>query len=505
MGRSSVGARDSSTMDSNELDAQSAYASDLEAGRLRAGRLRFFRVIAESVGIQGPTGGVVITAAILAGIVGGGTALVQVIAALAMGFVAYAFIVFTRTFNSAGSVYGFTGAAVGPRFGFLSVWALTLVYVNFAGGVYASTADEAQPAFASLGIHWPWPVYAVIVFALVTILAFLDIKISSAIILVVEGVSILLVVIAAIVITIKGGYHHHAFSSAPFRATGLSGSALGLGTVYAFSVFSGFEGAATLGEEAHQPRRNIPRAIWISLVAVAAYEVFVSAVIQNAFPSVKALSLSAVPLVSATNHFVAPWFGDLINWGAVLSSFGAALALMVGASRMIFALGRDGFGPRILKRTSTTSGAPTGAIGLVATVSFVLLFGFLWEPQATTAVAVILTYGADLIIAAYFLAVVAALVLVIRTKMPWYRGAILGVGVLVLGYVAKETFIPFPTGPYRWDLLAAVASLVIGVLLPMMSPRLRHGITTSPLLRVGSKALLGPVGEENLDGERVGA
>ncbi|HUX03418.1 MAG TPA: APC family permease [Acidimicrobiales bacterium] len=496
--------REANSEASQHQVVERAYANDLDAGRLRTGRLRFLRVIAESVGIQGPTGGVVITAAILAGIVGGGTALVQVIAAIAMGFVAYAFIIFTRTFNSAGSVYGFTGAVAGPRFGFLSVWALTLVYVNFAGGVYASTADEAQPAFASLGVHWPWQVYAIIVFVLVTMLALLDIKVSSTIILGVEGISILLVVVAAVIITAKGGYHHHALSAAPFRATGLSGSALGLGTVYAFSVFSGFEGAATLGEEAHQPRRNIPRAIWISLVAVAAYEVLVSAVIQNAFPSVKALSMSAVPLVSVTNQFVTPWFGDLINWGAVLSSFGAALALMVGASRMIFALGRDGFGPRVLKRTSAATGAPTGAIGLVAIVSFVLLFSFLWERQATTAVAVILTYGADLIIAAYFFAVVAALVLVIRTRMPWYRGATLSVGVLVLGYVAKETFVPLPTGPYRWDFFAAVASIVAGLLVPIMSPRLRAGITSSPLLRVGSRALLGPrdepVAAERVDG-----
>lgn len=474
-----------------ELDVREAYSGDPDTGRLRVGRLRFFRVIAESVGIQGPTGGVVITAAILAGIVGGGTALVQVVAAIAMGFVAYAFIIFSRSFNSAGSVYGYTGAVVGPRFGFLSAWALMLVYLNFAGGVYASTADEAQPAFASLGIHWPWQVYAVIVFAFVTILAFLDIKISSTIILVVEGVSMMLVIIAALVITIKGGYHHHAFSSAPFRASGLSGSALGLGTVYAFSIFSGFEGAATLGEEADQPRRNIPRAIWISLVAVAVYEVVVSAVIQNAFVSVKALSLSAVPLVSVTNQFVTPWFGDLINWGAVLSSFGAALALMVGASRLLFALGRDDFGPQVLKRTSVSTGAPNGAIGVVALVSFLLLFGFLWERQATTAVAVILTYGADLIIAAYLLAVVAALVLTLRTRMPWYRSSILGVGVLVLGYVAKETFVPFPVGPYRWDFLAAVASLLVGVLLPVVSSRLRAGITSSPLLRIGERALLG--------------
>jgi amino acid transporter len=57
-----------------------------------------------------PTAGVVIAAAVLAGVSGGGTALALTVAAVAMGFVAYAFVIFTRGFNSAGSVYGFTGA-----------------------------------------------------------------------------------------------------------------------------------------------------------------------------------------------------------------------------------------------------------------------------------------------------------------------------------------------------------------------------------------------------------
>ena len=486
-----INARDDETPEGARADLVNAYPPAAGVGSLRLNRLRFWRVIAESVGIQGPTGGVVITAAILAGISGGGTALVQVIAAIAMAFVAYAFVLFTRSFNSAGSVYGFTGAVAGPSFGFLSAWALTLVYVNFAGGVYASTADEAQVAFASIGVHSPWPVYAVVIAALVTLLAFLDIKISATVILLVEGLSMVLVIVAVVIITLKGGYHHHAMSSAPFRATGLSSTALGLGTVYAFSVFSGFEGAATLGEEAHQPRRNVPRAIWISLAVVATYEILVSAVIQNAFPSVKALSLSAVPLVSVTSSFVSPWFGDVINWGAVMSSFGAALALVVGASRMVFALGRDGVGPSWLKRTSERTGAPTGAVALVAVVSFALLVSFLWERQATTAVAVILTYGADLIIAAYLLAVVAALVLVVRTRMPWYRGVILSVGVAVLAYVAKETFVPLPSGPYRWDFYVAVLTLIAGIALPRVSPRLRARITESPLLRAGSRQLIG--------------
>ena len=56
--------------------------------RYRAGRLRFFRTIAESVGVQGPTAGVVIAPAVLASVSSDGTALVELVAAMAMGFVA---------------------------------------------------------------------------------------------------------------------------------------------------------------------------------------------------------------------------------------------------------------------------------------------------------------------------------------------------------------------------------------------------------------------------------
>ncbi len=458
---------------------------------LKHNNLRFFRVVAESVGIQGPTGGVVITAAILAGIAGGGTALVQVIAAVAMGFVAYAFVLFSRGFNSSGSVYGFTGAAVGPRFGFLSAIALMMVYVNFAGGVYASTADEAQPFFATFGLHLPWQVFALGTFLLVMAFAYLNIRFSSILVLIFEGVSILFVVVACIIITVKGGYHHHALSLAPFRAQGLKESAVALGVVYAFSVFSGFEGAATLGEESQAPKKTIPKAIMISLIVVAVYEIGVAAVIQNAFPSTQALAASPIPLVSITDTYVTAWLGDAINLGAILSSFGAALACVIAASRMLFALSRDGFGPRLLQRTGRSSGAPIGALAAIGGVSLLMLIGFIWEKQANTAVADILTYGADLIIAAYILAVLAALVFTIRSHAPLYRRAILLVGLAILGYVVKETFLPLPEGAYRWDAIGAAATLIVGLVLPSLVPRLRQGIAESKLLGVGAQTLLG--------------
>jgi amino acid transporter len=484
-------------MDSSQREgtAAAAYPEAPETERLRGGRLRFFRTIAESVGVQGPTGGVVIGAAILASISGGGTALVQIAAAIAMGFVAYAFVIFTRGFNSAGSVYGFTGAIAGPIFGFFSAWTLMLVYVNFAGGVYTSTADEAQPAFAAIGLHLAWQWYAIVAFVLVMALAYLDIKISATIILVLEGASMILVIIACVIILAKGGYNGHAFSSAPFRTNGVALPVLGLGIVYSFSAFSGFEAASTLGEESHQPRRLIPLAIALSLAVVAIYEIGVAAVVTNAYPGIKQLSAAPVPLVTVTGHFVTSWFGDLVNFGAVVSSFGAALACAVGASRILFALGRDA-GPAMLRRTSRVTGSPVGALIWVGAGSLLTMLLFIKEPLATRAVAISLTYGADLIIAAYILVVIAAIIFTIRRRMSPIKTVILFIGLAILGYVVKDTFVPFPAAPYNWDALAAGITLVVGILLPFVYRPLRRGIQKSPLLKVGASALLSNTGHQ---------
>jgi amino acid transporter len=380
---------------SPQENSAAAYPGAGETGRLRGGSLRFFRTIAESVGAQGPTAGVVIAAAILASTSGGGTALVQLIAAVAMGFVAYAFVTFTRGFNSAGSVYGFTGAVAGPVFGFLSAWTLMLVYVSFAGGVYIGTADEAQPAFGAMGLHLTWQVYAIIAFVLVMALAYLDIKISATVILVLEGVSMLLVIIVCAIIEAKGGFHGRAFSSAPFRPNGVALSVLGLGIILSFSTFSGFEAASTLGEESQQPRRLIPLAIAVSLGVAAVFEIGVTAVVTNAYPGLRQLSTATVPLVTVTDKYVAGWMGDLVNFGAVISAFGAALACAVGASRILFALGRDA-GPATLRRTSRLTGAPVGALVWVGAGSLLTMLLFIKEPLATRAVAISFTYGADL-------------------------------------------------------------------------------------------------------------
>src|SRR5690348_8646531 len=194
------------------VDEATAAASGGRA--LRRGSLRFMRTVALPVGIQGPTAGVIIGPAIIASIVGEPGALAQVLALVAMGFVAYAFIVFTRAFNTAGSVYAFNATALGPGYGFVSAWLLLLVYTSFAAGVYAATADIAQTLLASFGVHVGWMWLGLAGAALALALACTSIGFSSLVILGCEAAAVALITVIGIAVLAAGGYHHHGVSAA---------------------------------------------------------------------------------------------------------------------------------------------------------------------------------------------------------------------------------------------------------------------------------------------------
>jgi amino acid transporter len=213
--------------------------------------------------------------------------------------------------------------------------------------------------------------------------------------------------------------------------------------------------------------------------------------VTNAYPGIRQLSAATVPLVTVTGRFVAGWMGTLVNFGAVVSAFGAALACTVGASRMLFAVGRDA-GPVMLRRTSLRTGAPVGTLVWVGAGSLLTMLVFIKEPLATRAVAVSLAYGSDLIIVAYILVVAAAMIFAVRRRMSPARAVILLIGLAVLGYIAKDTFAPIPPAPFDWDALAAGITLLLGMALPFVYPPLRRGIENSPLLKAGGRALLAP-------------
>ncbi len=252
--------------------------------------------------------------------------------------------------------------------------------------------------------------------------------------------------------------------------------------MFAFTGFSGFEVAATLGEEAGRPRRIISLALVAALLVSGGIYTLMSWVETVAFPSPAALSTATVPLVVVAQSYVAPAMGTAINV-ALISGIGAQLACVNGATRLLFALGRDGFGPRWLARTHPRHRSPVGALGVVALVSLV---AFLPLSGGTPLDAIfdLATYGADLIIVVYLLTIVAASVWSLRQRRSPARLATLLTGIIVVGYVLKSTVYPLPAYPFNVCMDGAGLTLAAGVVVLLARPRLRQGLRRSPLFAV---------------------
>ncbi len=450
---------------------------------LRADSVRYIGTVGTAVGIQAPTGGVTFLPALMAGIVGGAGPLAFGLAIVAMLFVAYAFITFTRRYSSAGSVYAFNGLALGSNYGFLSVWALFGVYVAYAASVYCSNANTLENLLHDGGGAVAWPLLALGFWALTIALAYLSISLSSALIFLLEGVSLALVAIVAVAVVAHGGYHSHGVATTPLVPPGLTLTALGPGIVFAFTGFSGFEIAATLGEEAGHPRRIVSLSIVAALLVSGGIYTVMSWVETVGFASPAALSRSTVPLVDIARVYVSPTMATLVNIAAVISGFGAQLACVNGANRLLFAVGRDGFGGRWLVRTSPTQRSPVGALAVVAILSLVAFLP-LTAASPLDAYTDLATYGADLIIVVYLLTVIAAFVWSLRRRHNPIQRVILLAGIVAVGYVLKGTVYPLPPHPFDYCIYAAAVTFALGAAVLIARPALRRSLRASPLFTI---------------------
>lgn len=135
-----------------------------------------------------------------------------------------------------------------------------------------------------------------------------------------------------------------------------------------FVAFTGYGRIATMGEEVHDPRRTIPRAIGWSLAVAALVYIAVGLVAVAAVGTESLASAAggkAAPLRAVADETGAQWVGGGITAGAITAMLGVLLNLILGLSRMVLAMGRRGDMPRALARVGATTASPTAAVVVV--------------------------------------------------------------------------------------------------------------------------------------------
>jgi amino acid transporter len=392
------------------------------------------------------------------------------IAAVGVLLVAYSFVRLCQYFHHAGSVYAFVGATLGPRTGVVAGWGLLGTYTFYAAVTSAAAGIFGTAFLQEVGIwHNPpsWAPFVLLAVALVLalLLAVMPARRGGFVLLSVEGttVALILIVTAVVLVRLLAGNaptHQHFTLSVFSPPAGTKANDLFLGVVFGFLSFAGFEAAATLGEEAKRPTRDIPRAILGTAVFGGLYFVIVTAVEMMAFGTsaagVKAFATAPSLLGDLGSSFVGSWVGDIITLGTAISAFGCTLACVVGAARLLYALSRDTAGPRGLGQSHARWGTPVWATFAVTAMAAVIVIvetavsahadafnTFLWSG----------TIGTLILLVVYVLATVGCIMLVfVRRKLPvpMWQVIVPIASLVVLGYTLYRNVYPYPTGTASW-------------------------------------------------------
>ncbi len=234
-----------------------------------------------------------------------------------------------------GGAYVYGRERLGPFWGYLAGWA-------FIVGKTASCAAMAL----TVGFYL-WPAHAHLVALSVVVVATVincagvqkSARVTRLIVLLV--LAVLAGVVAATV--------HSGRWEADRLSHGAPGSIAGIlqAAGLLFFAFAGYARIATLAEEVRDPARVIPRAIRLALaIALGVYLAVAVAVLGVLGPG--RLAAASAPLLDAVRAVGADRLAPVVAGGAALAATGALLALLLGVSRTVLAMARDGHLPRIL-------------------------------------------------------------------------------------------------------------------------------------------------------------
>jgi amino acid transporter len=441
--------------------------------------LSVWQAVGISVALMAPSMAANINPQGTAGLVGRATPLAFFLAAIAVLLIAYVFVRLCQYYQHAGSVYVFAGATLGPRAGAVAGLGLLGTYV-FYGLVTSSAAGIFGAAFLDqVGIWTGQPWWAgflvgAVALALSLFLTIVPARRATSILLSVEGITVLLIVVIAAVVLIRllagNAPDGASFTLDVFTVPdGTDRSTLFLGIVFGLLSFAGFEAAATLGEEANNPRKDIPRAILGTAIFGGVYFTFVTAVETMAFstgPGMDAFVASPALMGDLGSSYIGAWVGDLITLGASVSAFACCLACVVGASRLLFAIVRDlspGHSVGRAGRNGTPAAAAVVVTALIAGIAVICAVFFAAKPFDTFLWSG--TIGTLILLVAYVLATVGCIKLLFVDKkmpVPQWEIVIPLLALLMLGYTLYRNVFPYPTeGPPRWFPVVAFGWLLL--------------------------------------------
>jgi amino acid transporter len=401
------------------------------------------------------------------------------------------FVEFSKRLPSSGGLYTWNAKAWGNNVGFVYGWVFLGSYLVFSAAGFAVFGGWVEQYLQTeFSVTIPWWLFTGLALVYVTALAYRGIQqtLHAAVGLLVFEMVVLLGLAATIIVAGGGGVTGPADAAMsldvfkPSAVNAVGWTAVGLAMTYAVLSHVGIEEGSTLGHEVEDPRRGIPRGLWITAVIVPAFYVFTAYAMVNGYgiDNMKAFGEDAAPLQTLAKSYWGSFGLSIVVLATISSILAFSQTAFTAGARVLYTMGREGVLPRWLGAISPRH-TPHHAIWFMGVSTIVLGVPL----AALTAPFDVWGYFGFLISIAFLVSyIVTNLALIKYTRdigeFRLLRHGILPVlGAVVFAYPLYRTIWPLAPGAYGVLPFVYVGWIALGIVVLFVAKARRPDVLDS--------------------------
>jgi len=448
------------------------------AEHLKAGQLGTADLTASTVANIGLGENFYVAFGVIAVTAGVAAPLTILAAGVAIGLLAFTVAEFTKAEPSAGSFITYVETSLGARAGVVTALLVTVGYTVAIAGIFTMSGGMVTLTLAHYASwHLPWEPLALVLTVGAIALTTRGVGLSTKAVVLAVVIQVTIMITFCVIVLVD---QRAVLSSIPFSWAHLTGGLAGLSAGFPLALYMliGWENGPALAEETRDPKRSVPRALYISVAIGTALFVFFAYVTVTGFNyDVSSIGRSSIPFLTVVDHYLGK--AAILAWiGGTVSVLATLISGVNSQARMLYDGGRTGLLPAPLGRLRPLGDTPVnallvmagGGLGIIAVWWVLHLIGV--DTGSTEPVGLYgecSTMGTILILFVYLLTTISLPVFMWRRHRQSFsllrHVAVPVLGCLTLMTPFVELFKPGQPPPYSAFPYIALAILVISAVI----------------------------------------